>query len=519
MTEATQSETPAQLGALDLGSNSFHLLVAQEVAGRIQVLDKYKEMVRLADGLDENNVIDEKTLDRALNCLERLGQRLQSLRPEHVRIVGTNTLRKAANADSFIQQAEALLGHKIEIVSGREEARLIFVGVCHDLGIAEKARLVVDIGGGSTELIVGKETQAVELESLHMGCVSMSKKHFPDGQITDKAMQNAIRAALVELEPVVGEFSAQRWENAVGASGSINAIAEVVRQSYGRSQFNRGDLQELVNRTLSAGHIDKLDFSGLAAERKPVFAGGLAILVAVFDALNISHMTPAQGALREGIIYDLLGRQQSADARDDTVMQLQQRYRVDTTQANRVKATALTLLDQVAPAWQIQSSDSKQLLGWAADVHEIGMDVSHSGFHKHGAYLLEHMDMPGFSRTEQQQLAMLVATHRRKLTKSPFVDATSELQKLALVLRLAVLLHRNRSNVPGIPLFIQAHEQKVTLHIGEAWLRKNPLTVDDLNNEKSYLQASPYSLKVETTTSLGDETVADEPLGAPANSS
>ncbi len=503
----TQPENPGQvlpftargkqLGALDLGSNSFHLLIAQESHGRIQVLDKHKEMVRLAEGLDDDNNLAEHVIERALACLERFAQRLRTLDPDNVRVVGTNTLRKAADSGDFINRAQKVLGHSIEIISGREEARLIYLGVCHDLGPEDMRRLVVDIGGGSTELILGRRTNAETLESLHMGCVSMSQRYFADGQITAKAMQRAVKAALVELEPIAQDYISQGWESTVGASGTINAINDVVVANDLGTAITAEALTEIQKRAISAGAIDDLQISGLAEERKAVFPGGLAILSAVFEALGIDSMQPAQSALREGLIYDLLGRQHEDDARDHTVKSLMQRYRIDDRHARQVRETAIALLSQVAMAWSLTDAHHKQILSWAADLHEIGMDISHSGYHKHGSYLLENMDMPGFSRSEQSQLATLVRAHRRKFTPEWLSSASTSLVRLSVLLRIATVLHRNRSHEPLPHIELKVTDENVSLSLSKSWLQEHPLTVEDLNLEEEYLAA--VNLKLDVT--------------------
>ena len=483
-----------QLAALDLGSNSFHLIVAQESQGRIQILDKHKEMVRLAEGLGPNNELDPAVAQRALDCLERLGQRLRTLRAENVRIVGTNTLRQAERSSDFVSRAEALLGHPIEIISGREEARLIYLGVCHDIGVDPKHRLVVDIGGGSTELIIGRKFTPLQLESLHMGCVSMSQRHFGDGKLGKQAMQRARSDALLELEPITNSFVDQGWQSAVGTSGTINAVAEVIRQLLGDDWITAKGLADLQDALISAGNINSLNLSGLANERKAVFAGGVAILSAIFEALEIDSMSAAQSALREGLIYDILGRQHEDDVRHQTVTSLIHHYRIDEVQARQVRETALALLSQVAMDWQLAESEHKHLISWAADLHELGMDISHSGFHKHGSYLIEAMDMPGFSRLDQRQLATLVRTHRRKINPSMFAEPA--LLRLAALLRVAVVLHRNRSHELLPHIQVKAKDQTLTLSLPAEWLTAHPLTEMDLDAEAQLLSAVDIKLVV-----------------------
>ena len=484
-----------QLGALDLGSNSFHLLIAQESHGRVQVLDKHKEMVRLAEGLQDEGKLSPAVVTRALDCLQRFAQRLRPLEPDNVRIVGTDILRNADDPD-FLIKAKHILGHKLEIISGREEARLIYMGVCHDLGGEDTPRLVVDIGGGSTELIIGRKSTPEKLESLHMGCVAMSQRHFGKGKITKRNMRSAIKQALIELEPVAHDFIERGWESSVGASGTINAVRDVIEQLHGNDLITNEGLGDIRSRMIEAGDLGELDMPGLSDERKAVFPGGVAILSAIFQALNIDQMTAAQSALREGLIYDLLGRQHEDDAREHTVNSLITRYRIDEAHARQVRETSISLLSQVAMEWQLTDSQHKLSIAWAASLHELGMDISHSGYHKHGAYLLENMDLPGFSRWEQKQLATLVRAHRRKIGSDLFAEQDHDLKHLAVLLRLATVLHRSRSHEPLPHVDVSATDDVLALSLPKAWLKNHPLTVEDLSNEADYLSALGIILEV-----------------------
>lgn len=485
-----------QLGALDLGSNSFHLLVAQETEGRIQVVDKHKEMVRLAAGIDENNELDHEVADRALDCLARLGQRLRALDPANVRVVGTNTLRRIERNTDFINRGSALLGHPIQVISGHEEARLIFLGVCHDLGGDGQRRLVLDIGGGSTELIVGRHATAEHLESLHMGCVSISQRYFRNGEISADGMQAAIRHAELELEPVAQEFLNSGWDTSVGASGTINAVQAVIHAQTGTDLITQESLADVHKLVLGAEHVDQLNLPGLASERRAVFPGGLAVLSGVFASLGIESMSAAQSALREGLIYDLLGRQHHEDVRDRTVANLIARYHIDASHARQVRETALSLLSQIAMDWGLTDSTHKHLISWAADLHEIGMDISHAGYHKHGGYLLENMDMPGFSRPEQQRLAQLVRYHRRKLTGPSLGSEEDTLGHLTVLLRLAALLHRSRNHEALPHINATVNGDTLELSFPEAWIALHPLTMDDLRVETQMLQTIGLTLSV-----------------------
>ena len=483
-----------QLAALDLGSNSFHLLITQEIQGRIQVVDKHKEMVRLAEGLTDKGQLSKQVSERALQCLQRLAQRLRSIDPNNLRIVGTNTLRQLENSSSFLAKAENILGHPIEIISGREEARLIFLGVCHGLGDNRKRQLVIDIGGGSTELIIGQNFTPTALESLHMGCVSMTGKHFQPGANLAKAFSRAINDALIELEPITQTYLDRGWEHVIGASGTINSVASIQSAVGLGTQITADTLRHIQDTILEQKGTRSIP--GLSAERADVFAAGLSILIALFQAFNIQTMDAAQSALREGVIYDLLGRQRHDDIRDQTVKNLIHRFTVDERQAIRVKQTALDFFDQIEDAGHASLSSHRQLLGWAADLHEIGMDISHSAYHKHGSYLLSHMDMPGFSRSEQAQLAVLVGMHRRKIAGT----SVNRMTTLGVLLRLSAVIHRHRSiaKMPVMSVTINAGESLslVRLHIDPEYLQEHPLTQLDLENEIQMLKGINITLEV-----------------------
>jgi exopolyphosphatase/guanosine-5'-triphosphate,3'-diphosphate pyrophosphatase len=490
---------PRALAALDLGSNSFHLLVVQAHQGRVQVVDRIKEMVRLAEGLDADGALSEPVALRALACLARFGQRLRELPPENVRVVATSTLRRASNAAGFLERAEAALGHVVEVISGREEARLIYLGVCHALEDQHDRRLVVDIGGGSTEVILGRRFIAERMESLHVGCVGLSRRHFPDGRIRTARFQAAVNHARQELEPLRRAYVRAGWDAAVGASGTILAAQEILLQ-MGRDQsgITLDGLEQIRRALVQARNVENLTLAGLPPERAPVFPGGLAILYAVFEAFGIERLQATSGALREGVIHDLLGRVEHRDARASTVRDLMTRYHVDRHHARRVGASALLLTTQVGADWGLADED-RLLLRWAADLHEIGMDIAHSQYHKHGGYLLRYMDMPGFSRWEQHQLAALVRAHRRRfpVTESSFAGADrTRLIRLAVLLRLAVVLHRNRGTRPLPHLDLAVEDERLTLSLPAAWLRRHPLTRLDLQQEAEHLAAVPLQLSV-----------------------
>ena len=489
--------TPAVVAAVDLGSNSFHLLVAQTQGGTLHVLDRLQEMVRIGAGLDAHNRLTPTARARALACLARFGQRLRSLPRGSVRAVGTNTLRRLANPGTFLAAAERALGHPIEIIAGREEARLIYQGMAQSRPDDGQRRWVLDIGGGSTELIIGEGREPLIMESLHMGCVSMSEAHFPGGAISEKGMRRAETAARLELQPIETQFR-QGWEVAIGTSGTIRALRAVMRaEGWTDGVITRAALARLRAALIAARHVEDIDLAGLSPQRTPVFPGGVAIVSAVFEALGIDRMQVADGALREGLLHDLVGRFTERDVRAQTVSAIGARFRSDSAQAERVAHTAAHCFKQVARAWALDA-DAGLMLDWAARLHEIGLTVAHDQYHKHGAYLVEKADLPGFSWQEQQQLATLIRSHRRKFPLEvfeamPLVSRTA-VQRLCVLLRLAVLLHRARHDIElrGLRLLVGKHTLGVRFARG--WLRQHPLTHADLEQEAAWLKAAGFRL-------------------------
>ena len=493
---SAHSATPKRaFAALDLGSNSFHLIVAIDRGRRLQVVDKHREMVRLAQGLNARNELSPATQARALACLTRLGQRLRDLPATNVRVVGTNTLRKARNSQAFIASAERALGHRIDIISGREEARLIYLGVSHSLEDGLDSRLVVDIGGGSTELILGRRFQPRLMESLHMGCVSMSEAHFPEGAIDADRFAAAERAARQELEAIEHIYRASGWDTAIAASGTALAACDAIEETLGQKGITPAGLAHIKRCMIDAGHAQDLGFAAVSRERAPVFPGGVAILCAIFGALNVERMSISDGALREGLWHDLLGRVHDEDIREKTVRDVAKRYHVAREHAARVSRTALKLFEQVRLAWGLDNPELESALRWAAMLHEIGLDIAHNQYQKHGGYLLDNMDLPGFSRTEQHWVALLVRAHRRKFPTQDFADAP-RIARLCVLLRLAVLLHRSRSDV-ALPAFgVSTSAGAIQLSIPKKWLKAHPLTELDLQQETIYLADAPVQLRL-----------------------
>ncbi len=495
-----EADLEEAIAAIDLGSNSFHLIVVKANNGHLQVIDRLRESVRLGEGLREDKRLDPEVAERAIACLQRFSQRLRPLPRENIRAVGTNTMRQIHPADDFIRQAEVALNHPIEIIAGREEARLVYLGVAHGLAAGDDLRLVVDIGGGSTELIIGQGFTPHQRESLFMGCVSITRRFFADGNINAQSMRAAVLACAVQIRPVRNLFSGGGWVEAIGSSGTIKAIRNVVQeQGWSESGITRESLETLAEHLAQAGNIDQLTLKGLSEERKPVFAGGVAVLLAVFRHIGIKQMQVSDEALREGLIYDMIGRSHHEDARERTVNSLITRYAIDEAQAERVEASALALFEQVVRPWQLQDERYPEMLRWAARLHEIGLTVSHSGFQKHGGYLVENSDLSGFSRQEQQVLAALIRGHRRKFPVSVFEALPSDVvhcsKQLCILLRLSVLLHRARSPVVKPLARLEVEENRLSLVFPEHWLEDHPLTQLELVQEAAYLESAGFLLR------------------------
>lgn len=478
--------------AIDLGSNSFHMLVARFMDKSIQVIDQDKEMVCLAAGLQVDRTLDSETKERALECLSRFGQRIQHISPAAIRIVGTNTLRAARKSKKFLKQGQLLLGHEIEIISGIEEARLIYLGVAHSIASDKGRRMVVDIGGGSTEIIVGERFEPLRMESLYMGCISMTLRYFADGTVSAKHVAQARLAALRELEPHIKQFRKLGWIQSIGASGTVRAVESVARANgWANGDITADALTNIIQSYIKAGSMDATRLAGLKTERSPVFLGGAIILAAVIEAFDIQSMMVSGGALREGLLYDLMGRSQEESTREQAVADLFIRCRLDKTHARRVEKTATALWGQVATDNSLADSDCRKMLGWAALLHELGLNIAHSQHHKHASYFLRHADLSGFSWQEQQVLAAIVQAHRRSFPQDIFDRLPSvwreKAVRLALLLRLAVILHRSRNTVPVSVPDCQLTENTLSLTFSSKWLQQHPLSLADFEEEARLL--------------------------------
>ncbi len=486
----------SHIAAIDLGSNSFHMIVARWDNGQLTLLDRLREPVRLGFGLQEDGSLSEDARERALACMERFGEALRAYPSRSVRIVGTKTLRSVRDSRQFLKEAEKRLGHPVEIISGDEEARLIYLGVAHCIEPGKGKRIVMDIGGGSTEVILGEGMKPLLKESLNMGCVAITKKFFMDGRVDEKLVARAVIACLQELEPVRDEFLEQGWNQVLGASGSIKAVAKVCEANgWSDGTITVESLEKIMAIYIDHGSLD-VQIPGLSEDRKPVFLGGVVVLCALFDALRLDKMVAADWALREGLLFDQKGRLEDHDIRQASVDALAERFRVNMDKAKAVEKTALNLLNQVERAWRLTTDDADKLLGWAARLYHVGLDIAHADYHKHSAYIVQHVDLAGCSRSEQAQLAALVLAHRKRFPSKIFPMGNIQLVRLAILLRMAIIFHRGRIE-KGLPaMTLKADGKKMKLLLSEKWINGHPLTHADLETEQRHLADIGYQLEL-----------------------
>lgn len=477
------------LAAVDLGSNSFRLsigrVVVQNGTKHIYQIDRLKETVRLAAGLNSAKMLDDESIERAIQVLHRFGERLRSFHPERVRAVATNTFRVARNVPDFLPRAEQALGFPIEVIAGREEARLIYTGVSHTLPVSTDKRLVIDIGGGSTEVIIGKGDEPILMSSLYMGCVSYSRQFFPDGVVDSHSMKMAEVAARREIEVITKPYQKMGWAAAFGSSGTAKALhAILIESNLSPNGITREGLTKLRDKIIKAGRVVPADLPGIKVERADVLAGGLAIMRAFFDEMRVDRMQPGDGALRLGVLVDLAGREESHDRRDESVNAFMKRYHVDQKQAARVKTIALNLFANLLPG-RSEPDELRHSLSWAADLHEVGVSIAQAGYHKHSSYILNNADMPGFSRVDQSTLALLALAHTGKLSKVQSWVKQRDQWIAILCLRLAVLLCRRRTDVATVPLTVSVKATSIVVKVDKKWLASHPLTDFSLHGEES----------------------------------
>lgn len=479
--------------AVDLGSNSFHLLVARREHGELRVIDRIKETVRIGGGLDRDGTLDSDTRQRALACLARFGQRLRGIPKENIRAVGTQTFRRLRNANAFLLVAETALDASIDVIGGREEARLIYLGVSQGVSGHEDRRLVIDIGGGSTEFIIGEGLQPIEMESVQYGCVSLTRQFFADGRLTNRRWSRGMKAVLSELQELQVRYRAAGWQTAIGSSGTVLAITDICRQlGWIERDLDAPSVLRLRDRVLAIGNSADLQLPGLSELRQPILAGGLVILQACFEAFGLEQLRASPYALREGLLHDMLGRLESRDPREATVAAFKVRYGVDAAQVERVRAAALRAFDQIAAGLGLKPVH-RQFLSWAAELHEVGLCVSHSHYQRHSGYLVEQSDMAGFTTQEQRFLAALVQHHRRPVPRDFALRLPSRLhlplRHVLFCLRFAWVLCRTRDTAAIPDFMLEVRDSRVFADLPAAWREAHPLTMLDLESEVVALRA------------------------------
>ena len=480
----------SQLAAVDLGSNSFHLIIARIEHGEMRPVEVLAEKVQLGAGLVKG-LLTEEAIERGLECLSRFAQLLESIEPERIRVVGTNALRQAKNRREFTEPARTILGCPVDVIYGREEARLVYLGVAHSLADDAQSRLVIDIGGGSTEFIIGERFEPQRLDSLQMGCVSYSRAYFPEGAISSQNFDRAYARAATEVTHIRKLFRSRNWAECVGSSGTLNAIAAILTANgWSEGEIHRKGLDKLRKKLLKFERFDDIALEGLADNRRNVIASGVAITSALFDVLGIEQMRTSKGALREGVIYDLMGRLTHEDVRERTINALCQRYAVDSDTATIVDRRASILFKSTKKAWLLKARDW-DLVHWAALAHEVGMAISHKHYNRHSAYLLRNSDVPGFSQQEQEYLAVLAAAHRGKLSEDLFTDIAREdrerVAHLVTIMRLAAVF-KYVEQLEELPDFtISAGVDAICLDLPEGWLENHPLTSWELAQQVNQL--------------------------------
>lgn len=492
----------ANYAAVDLGSNSFHLLIARLEHGELRVLDRVREMVRLAEGVDKRGRLDPEIRDRALSCLHRFSQLLQRVPTENIRAVATQSFRKLRHPGQFIQQVENAIGCEVEIIGGREEARLVYQGVNAHRAPFDENTLVVDIGGGSTELVIGKGADIQHAESLQYGCVVVTRDFFGNGKLNQRRWQKAITSARVDLQETAYTFLKTGYSHAIGTSGTIRAVLSICQQmQWCEQHLTRESIDRLINHLMELGHIDALNLPGLSERRRPVIAGGLAILAALFEGLDIKELRVSQTALREGLLDDMLGRMSNRDPRKITTDAFALRYQIDAQQAARVAQTCQHLMAACATQWALNATQ-KNLLLWSVQLHETGLAIAHSQYQKHSGYLVEASDMAGFSRLEQRFMAVMVRHHRRNIPSDWRDGLPERLHKPAawslVLLRLAIILHRDRGDHFNHPEIFCDGPDELKLCFDKQWTAQHPLTMHDLEMEQQTWQALGLKLKLST---------------------
>lgn len=501
MSDQNQCSVSPLYAVIDLGSNSFHMLITRLIADGVQTVDKVKRKVRLASGLDEHNQLSEAAMHRGIECLSFFAERLQDISPENIRIVATATLRIATNADVFLKRAEQVLGYKVELLSGEQEAELIYLGVAHTSDNSAR-RLVLDIGGASTEIVAGGHFDMDKAVSLNMGCVTYNNQFFTDGKLSQAHFLAAISAAKNQLEPFVEIYRSLGWEEVLGGSGTMQALAEILIFHDKPAIITQTFLNELKDQLINCKTINDITISGLTSERSPVIASGLSILIALFEQFHIEQLQLSSGAIREGLLYEMLPEMRNISIRQRTLTSLTQRFHIDTEHAQRVTKQAQHLYQQHAQAWSIADSNFSNLLNASCALHEIGLLLAFKQHAKHGAYILRHADLPGFDQTERQLIVALIGSYKGDIDTKAFahlaIASQKQAFKLLLIFRLAITLcRRRRDNV--LPTYdTQSHGDNFSLTLSKQWLKEHPLLVAELNEESIQLEKLGLTIIVES---------------------
>lgn len=498
-THAQTTPEPSLMAAVDLGSNSFHLVIARDIDGDLQLLHREKQKVQLAEGLSSDLILTEDAMERGLNVLRQFADTLSGIAPEAVRVIATYTLRRARNSQTFLRRASSLFPYPIEVISGQEEARYIYQGVAH-FEHASNRRLVMDIGGGSTEFALGEGFEVLRLSSRNMGCVSFGAEFFAGGKLSAKRFARAIVQAEQELESVASGFKKTGWQQALGTSGSVKVLRDILQQQLQTDGVLRlADLQQLQHLLQGAGHSSHLQLAGLSDDRRQLLAPALCIAIAAFQMLDIHEMHYCDAALREGVLNEMRQRRYEQDIRQSTISSLQRRYQVDELHSQRLERTARQLISHCQTDWQLASTETRLLL-WACQVVEIGLQINSSGIQKHSAYILQHANLPGFNQEQQQVLAFLVRFHRRKLKgfslPQLYLFPSHQLLRLLVLLRLSVLLNQKRRDDWLPELNVRANQHGLTLSLPTDWLAQQPLLQADLQQEADWLNKVGFALSL-----------------------
>lgn len=499
MKSTPESRCTPLYAVIDLGSNSFHMLIARLVADGVQVVDKVKRKVRLASGLNENNQLSNAAIARGLECLSFFAERLQDIPKENIRVVATATLRIAQNAEQFLSKASEILDHDVQLLSGQQEAEQIYLGVAHTNCCADQ-RLVLDIGGASTELVIGYGFVPQKVTSLDIGCVTYLKRYFGDQQLNEQNFTTAIEAATATLAQVCRDYQQIGWQSVLGGSGTMQALGEMLMAENRPAIIDADYLQQIKQKLIACQSIENIALNGLPSERKPVLASGLAILIALFNCLGIKQLQLSSGAIREGLLYEMLPNMRAKTIRSRTINALTERFHIDQHHANRVAEQASNLFKQVAMQWQLSEDNSFQLLLTSCALHEIGLLLEYKYHQQHGAYILQQADLPGFDQSDRQLLVAFVRHYKADIDKNRLLQQSAVSYqtscKLLILMRLAVILCRRRQDdvLPDYQLTTEQH--LLTLALPADWLNRHPLIYDELITENQFIDSLGYQLTV-----------------------